>query len=193
MAALMAAAMFPLLATIAKIQDRMAPDAPHTLDGMTYMQYATYSDGDARDMDLSQDYRAIRWMQDNVKGSPPIVEGFTTQYRWGARFSIYTGLPSVLGWEWHQIQQRAVHPNDQIITRREQIRAFYETEDASSAASFLQTYQVEYIILGQLERGYYPGVGLEKFDALDGDLWAAVFRDGDTVIYEVMDETLGIE
>jgi hypothetical protein len=46
---------------------------------------------------------------------------------------------------------------------------------------------VRYIILGQQERGKYPGPGLDKFPAANGSLWKEVYRDGDTVIYEVLD------
>jgi len=56
----------------------MAPEAPHTLDGMTYMEYAIHAD-EGVEMDLSQDYNAIRWMQDNVTGSPVIVEAHLTE------------------------------------------------------------------------------------------------------------------
>ena len=68
------------------------------------MNYAQHFDGQM--MDLSEDYRAIRWMQDNVQGSPVIVEANCTEYRWCTRFTIYTGLPGVVGWNWHQRQQR---------------------------------------------------------------------------------------
>ncbi len=44
------------MATTAKIKDRMAEDAPHTLDGMAFMPYATYND-EWGTMDLSEDYR----------------------------------------------------------------------------------------------------------------------------------------
>jgi len=184
------AAMYPLRATAAKWNDRMIPTAPRTLDGMTYMQYATYSDGsndqNYREMDLSQDYRAIRWMQANVPGSPVIVEANTPEYRhWGTRFTIYTGLPGVVGWNWHQRQQRAITPEDWITSRIDQIHDFYRTTDREQAQEFLTSYNVQYIILGQLERIWYDGPGLEKFTSLEGDLWEKVYEEGQTVIYRV--------
>ena len=49
-------------------------------------------------------------MQDNVQGSPVIVEAAPAgvQYAWMGRISIYTGLPDVVGWEWHEEQQRVL-------------------------------------------------------------------------------------
>jgi YYY domain-containing protein len=179
------AALYPLMATMAKIQDRMTSLAPHTLDGMAYMRYAEYAD-DWGIMDLSQDYRAIRWMQENVLGSPVIVEAnLRNLYRWGSRFSIYTGLPGVVGWEWHQQQQRAVLPGNWVSDRIAEVDNFYQTTDLQQALDFLRKYNVRYIILGQQERGHYPGEGLNKFEAANGMLWKDVYRDGDTVIYEV--------
>ncbi len=139
-------------------------------------------------MDLSQDYRAIRWMQENVQGSPVIVEAnLRDLYRWGSRFSIYTGLPGVVGWEWHQQQQRAVLPGNWVSDRIAEIDNFYTGTDLAAARDFLRKYNVRYIILGQQERGKYPGPGLDKFPAADGSLWRSVYQDGDTVIYEVID------
>ena len=181
------AALYTLMGGMAKIKDRIAPQAPHTLDGMTYMDYATYADTWGQ-MGLSQDYRAIRWMQENVQGSPVIVEAnLRDLYRWGSRFSIYTGLPAVTGWEWHQQQQRAVVPGNRVSARIQEIDDFYLTQDLELARSFLQKYGVKYIILGQQERGKYPGPGLEKFPAAEGVLWREVYREADTVIYEVVD------
>lgn len=180
------AALYPIMATAAKIDDRMSEAAPHTLDGMAFMPYSVYTD-EWGPMDLGQDYRAIRWMQDNVKGSPVIVEAnLRNLYRWGSRFSIYTGLPGVVGWEWHQQQQRAVIPAVWISDRIREVDEFYLTEDLGAAVEFLRKYQVRYIIVGQQERGHYPGPGLDKFEAADGVFWLEVYRDGDTVIYEVI-------
>jgi uncharacterized membrane protein len=83
---------------------------------MVYMDFAHYDW--KGDMDLSQDYRAIRWMEQNVQGSPVIVEAnLRDLYRWGSRFTIYPGLPGVVGWEWHQQQQRALLPGDWVSNR----------------------------------------------------------------------------
>jgi YYY domain-containing protein len=178
------AAMFTLLAGADKIRDRMSRSAPHGLDGMTYMMTSTYSD-EGVDMDLEQDYQAIRWMQDNVEGSPVIVEANTVEYRWGSRFTIYTGLPGVVGWNWHQRQQRAITPSEWVTNRVEEIGTFYRTDSRAWTVDFLQRYNVRYIIVGQLEKAYYSGVGLDKFSAWNGDLWQEVYRDRDTVIYQV--------
>ncbi len=193
------AALFTLYGSMAKIKDRWEAAAPHTLDGMAYMPFATYiedypsgysSDPNAPttlEMDLSQDYRAIRWMQENVPGSPVIVEANSRNlYRWYSRFTIYTGLPGVLGWEWHQQQQRALNPPEWVTKRVFDINQFYTTVDTDVTKQFLNLYQVKYIVVGQLEEVTYAGQGLDKFPAFNGILWNEVYRDEDTVIYKVI-------
>jgi len=179
--------LYPMTATLAKIRDRMAPDAPRTLDGMTYMQYATHHDEGA-EMDLSQDYAAIRWMQDNIDGSPVIVEAHLTEYRWGTRYTIYTGLPGVVGWNWHQRQQRTLLPDNWVWDRVNGIGEFYETTNLDTAVDFLKRYDVSFIVVGQLERAKYSPESIQKFEENNSLLWNEVFRDGDTVIYEVIRE-----
>ncbi len=193
------AALFTLYGSMAKIKDRWVPNAPHTLDGMAYMPFASYYESypTVREttplgqtgitMDLSQDYRAIRWMQENIQGSPVIVEANSRNlYHWYTRFSINTGLPGVVGWEWHEQQQRAVNPPDWVTKRIIDIDLFYTTVDTDITKQFLNLYAVKYIVLGQLEQVTYPGPGLDKFQAFNGVLWNEVYRDANTVIYEVM-------
>ena len=179
-----AAALYPLLGTTARIKDRMTDGVPLTLDGMAYMEYAEYDDLGSR-MDLSQDYEAIRWLQDNVIGSPVIIEGNMVEYHWGTRNTIYTGLPNVVGWNWHQRQQRATAPEDLIQGRISDVNEFYLTTDPERAKQILETYGVQYIIVGQLEQALYPEEGLQKLDSQEGLLWREVFRIDDTVIYHV--------
>src|SRR5690606_33612131 len=148
------AALFLLLGVTAKIRDRMAEGSPYTLDGMAYMQNAVYYEAD-RVLMLSEDYAAIRWMQDHVSGSPVIMEGYVSEYRWGARYSIYTGLPAVLGWNHHQRQQREFVPGNDVWGRMGDVNLFYETTDLAQAEDLLAKYAVRYIVVGQMEQAVY--------------------------------------
>jgi len=143
--------LYPLVATAEKIDDRMSAAAPNSLDGMVYMQSSTYFD-EGVNMNLDEDYQAIRWIQENVSGSPVIVEANTVEYRWGSRYSIYTGLPGVVGWNWHQRQQRAVVPSTWITNRVEEVNNFYLSNNIIETKEFLAKYNVSYIVVGQLEK-----------------------------------------
>jgi len=186
---LASAALFTVMGTMDKIQDRMAVEAPYTLNGMDYMQYATYYDLGA-EMTLIEDYQAIQWMQENIEGSPVILEGQAYEYRWGNRYTIYTGLPGVVGWNWHQRQQRAILRSNIVQERVDAVNAFYLTEDSRYVIDFIEKYDIEYIVLGQLEKIFYPGAGLDKFDAYEGQLWERVYQIGETDIYKVLDEAI---
>ena len=178
------AALFTISGTTGKMRDRWIAEAPRTLDSMTFMQYALYDDYGQR-LVLSEDYRAIRWMQDNIEGSPVIVEANCPEYRWCTRMTVYTGLPGVVGWNWHQRQQR-VFTSTWVEERVAAVGNFYNGIDVLSARDFLETYNVSYIVVGQLERAAYTPEGIAKFERFDGELWQEVYRDGNTAIYEVI-------
>ncbi len=151
------AALYPLTATPAKIEDRMASNAPHSLDGMLYMEYATQAELGVA-FPTNEDYQAIQWMQQHVTGTPVIVEANIPEYRWGTRFTIYTGLPGVVGWNWHQRQQRVATGEEQVTDRVLEVTAFYMTRSLDEARSFLDKYHVGYIVWGRLEQIYYGDV-----------------------------------
>ena len=177
--------LYPVTATMDKVTDRISDDVPLTLDGMEFMQSALYPSNGV-EMDLNQDYQAIKWMQMNVEASPVIVEANVPEYQWGNRFTIYTGLPGVVGWNWHQRQQRAILPSNWVTDRIDEIQKFYITTNMEEALSFLRKYQIKYIIVGQLEKINYPGVGLQKFDDFNGIYWEKMYELGDTKIFSVI-------
>ena len=156
---------------------------PPTLDGMAYMRAAEYNDPNGA-IDLSADYDAIRWLQQNVQGSPVVLEGLTPNYRWGGRVSVYTGLPSVVGWQWHQEQQRWGY-REFVGERARDVDRIYSTPDAAEALSLMRKYGVEYVYLGRLERLYYPDHGLAKFDADMADALEEVYRTDQVRIYRL--------
>ncbi len=188
------AALYPIFAIPAKLADRYVSTAPRGLDGMAYMATATRTEGkqnQVNDFPLVDDMQAIKWMQDHVKGSPVIIEGTTggDLYLWGNRFSIYTGLPAVVGWQWHERQQRAAL-NDRIVYDRDaDLDTFYSTPDIQQALVMIRRYNAKYVILGMLEKSYYNPAGLPKFDEMvqNGFLRIAYQNTG-TTVYEVNDQ-----
>lgn len=177
---------YPVMATPVRAKARFEP-IPATIDGTTYMDRALYNDQNVA-MELRWDKEAIQWLEDNVQGSPVIVEGITPLYRWGGRVSVYTGLPAVIGWDHHQKQQRgdyAGRPSG-VDQRRHDVDAFYRTGDASEAQAFLRRYGVKYVYVGQLERVYYAPSGLTKFDLLAAQgVLRLAYENAQVRVYEV--------
>jgi YYY domain-containing protein len=176
----------------ARASDRMAAEIGLTLDGMAFAQHAVIHDGPENDLEeipLLGDYYAIRWMQKNVQGSPVIVEGLgRREYLWANRISIYTGLPAVVGWRWHQAQQRAGVGGEMVNWRRDDVNTFYDTTSVEKAEEVLERYGVRYIYVGAYERAYYDPAGLGKFVRMvDQGLLRMVYDAAGVTIYEVAD------
>ena len=55
------------------------------------------------------------------------------------------------------------------------------------AAEVLQRYGVEYIVVGELERLYYPAPGLDKFDTMADQGVVKVYSNAQVDIYRVED------
>ena len=70
------------------------------------------------------------------------------------RVSAMTGQPTVVGWAAHQWLWR----NDPAMPNRraEDVRLFYTTDDTALRCAIAQRYRVRYVVLGQVERGFYP-------------------------------------
>ena len=181
----MSVILYPIFASADKITDRISNTVPITLDGMDYMRYTSYTENN-QVMDLNQDYELIRWMQDNIKGTPIIIEANVPEYRWGNRITIYTGLPGVIGWNWHQRQQRAINPSDWIFKRVEDVKTFYSTTDISVAEELVEKYKVDYIVIGQLERIIYPREGIDKFFINANSFLELIYSSEDTNLFMVV-------
>lgn len=196
------AALYPLMATQGKAVFRLGSGTPITLDGLAYMNYANYSEVVDRlvidqveqpvyePISMRDDYRLIRWLQENIVGSPVIIEAqsYLLLYQWGGRISINTGLPSVVGWDYHQTQQRSLGNMPQLVRQRvANVNAFYTTPIVAEAANILHHYGVGYVIVGALERARYQSSGgLEKFDQMAAmGLLRVVYQEGISTVYQV--------
>lgn len=177
--------LYPVLATRAKVNDRYVANSPPGLNGMDYMQDATYTENN-QNVELDTDRAAIQWLRENVQGSPVILEANGPLYHWTSRVSIHTGLPTVIGWDWHQKQQRSIIDGAIIDNRINDVRLMYTTTSVPDALRLLNRYQVSYIYVGQLERATYGPNGLGKFDTMVqvGQL-ALVYDQNHVKIYRV--------
>ena len=181
-----ASLIYTALGSRERVDDRFAP-IPAGLDGTAYMLTAVHYERDQA-IELKWDHEAIRWLQDNVQGSPVVLEAHMEQYRWGSRSAKYTGLPTVLGWPWHQYQQRSDYGSG-IQERAADIRRTYETNDVEESLRLLRKYDVSYVVVGDLERVVYDRQGLEKFKLMEArGVVRLVFENPGTSIYEVNQE-----
>jgi uncharacterized membrane protein len=138
-----------------------------TLDGTAYMANHNLDD-----------HTAIRWLNENVEGAPVILEATGGSYSYYARVSSQTGLPTLLGWDFHEVQWRGT--GEEGNKRKPDIETIYGSLDAQAALTLMDKYDIEYVYVGPLERGHYPPSALNKFDYI----MDVVYQQGEVTIYQ---------
>ena len=126
-----------------------------------------------------QDAAAIDWLNENVTGSPVILEACGDSYSDYERVSAMTGLPCVLGWYVHEWLWRG--DTQDLNERKADVEAIYTAQDEKTAGRLLDKYQVKYIYVGTLEREAYGVLD----DTLLKSLGTVVFEENDTYIVEI--------
>ncbi|MBI2862249.1 MAG: hypothetical protein HYX89_05475, partial [Chloroflexi bacterium] len=177
--------LYPVAATAARTNDRFDRFGP-TDDGAAYMSRAVWID--KTPMELRWDADAIQWLLENVSGSPVILEANGRLYSWFSRVSVYTGLPTVVGWDWHQRQQRGQVVPGVVERRLADVQTLYSDPSPSKALQLLGKYRVQYIYVGDLERAYYPAPGLAKFDQMVGSTLDIAYTNDHVKIYRVREQ-----
>lgn len=135
----------PLLYTTIGIQGhygRLHPFHYKGLDGLAFLE--TYRPGDAE---------AVRWLNAHVDDPRVILEANGLSYTDFGRMSMATGLPTVLGWYVHEWLWRG--DTVEVDRRAADIASAYESDNAATTREILRKYQVEYIIVGELERNRF--------------------------------------
>ncbi len=116
----------------------------------------------------------ILWLKSAPDGI--VAEAVGNAYSNYARISIYTGLPTVLGWGNHEGQWRDTALQG---SRKDDIQILYTTSDWVTTQEIINRYNIRYMFVGNLERSTYP-VNEEKFNRF----LKPVFQQGSVTIYE---------
>ena len=121
------------------------------------------------------DVAAIEWLRERTPGDAVVLEATGDDYSaFGhARFSVYTGRPTVMGWEGHEAQFGQEPGN-----RRAEVEAAYTDRSGAVAGALLRRYGVDYVVVGPLERADYGDAGVAKWDRLGERVFE---RDGTTI------------
>jgi uncharacterized membrane protein len=129
------------------------------------------------------EYEAIRWLQENVEGTPVVLEAVGGDYTTLARVSARTGLPTVLGWPEHEQRWRGSWEPQE--GRQEDVERAYRTTSPDEAEAILAKYDVEYVYIGELEREVYGEQGLAKFAQLGDVAFDLALEDHHVIIYRI--------
>ncbi|OGR97556.1 MAG: hypothetical protein A2V88_15660 [Elusimicrobia bacterium RBG_16_66_12] len=135
------------------------------LDGLAAFRAANVSE-----------YEAIRWLRENVDGTPVILEAVGAPYTIFGRVSARTGLPTILGWPEHEYRwrgswepqggQRKTDGSWCPSFRCLDVEQIYKSTSMDEAKAMLAKYDVEYVYVGPFEKQAYGEAGMAKFAEL---------------------------
>ncbi len=156
---------YPVLATIGKSGGFKGEP---NLDGEAYVKNQH-----------PQEYMAILWFR-NITGQPVVLQAPGELYKWNTYITTFTGLPTVMGWYWHELDWR--YPQrEEIDARWSDVNRMYTSSNLIEVSSLLRKYNVSYIYFGEAELKRYSSPRLfeshpERFEK--------VFEYGDIVVYK---------
>ena len=130
--------------------------------------------------DYVEDVGAIKWLKENIEGSPVVLEANGDSYSEYERVSAMTGLPTVMGWYVHEWLWR----NDvaDLNEKSGEIETIYTSTDTARIQELIEKYDISYIFVGSCEREKYGenlnNAGLESLGEI-------VYQDQDYETYIV--------
>ncbi len=125
------------------------------------------------EVDFPADAAAIRWLRENIQGSPVVLEANGLSYTEYERVSAMTGLPTILGWYTHEQLWRGNNVED-LNEKSAEVQEIYTSTDEQRVRSLLEKYDVSYIFVGSTEWDKY---GSSLNEDLLQSLGTVVFQD----------------
>lgn len=149
------------------------PPLGWTLDGASYLERQN-----------PDEQAAVRWLRSAPDGV--VAEAVGGSYSGYGRIAMLSGLPTVLGWDFHEVQWGR---GDLVPARKTDIERLYCTRSPEEAQAILAQYDIRYVVVGGLERlTYQPGQGNCAAGLNEGRLQNEldlVFQQGEAAIYAV--------
>ncbi len=113
--------------------------------------------------DYPGEYQAIVWLWGNAEKDSRILEAIGSDYDAAtSRVSAATGIPTLLGWQGHEIQWRGT--SNPLAGRAELVEAMYTAREGSELLDALSLHEIDYVILGHQERMKYGEEAGALFD-----------------------------
>ena len=128
------------------------------LDATAFMETENYAD-----------YEATNWLNENIEGTPVVLEANGDSYTFYERVSTITGLPTVLGWRTHEWLWQSDGSGEfpAIASEREEaVRNIYTSQDINQVKELIEEYDVEYIYIGKCEYEKFPEMNVDLLKSL---------------------------
>ena len=122
---------------------------------------------------FEDDRAALEWLQENIAGTPVVLEANGDSYSKYQRVSSITGLPTVMGWYVHEWLWR--NDTDAQKVRAADIKTIYTSTDRAEVEALIEKYDIQYIYIGSLEREKFPELNLELLQ----EMGEVAFADGE--------------
>jgi YYY domain-containing protein len=150
------------------------PTSGFTLDGTAHLDRGNPDENAAMD-----------WLRAAPLGV--VAEAVGGSYSAYARMAVNSGQPTVLGWDFHEMQWRG--GTAEMGSRQADIELLYCTSDWSRADEILNQYNIRYIVVGAMERiAYDEGTAACPIGIIEGKFirhLTPAFIQGGVTIYEV--------
>jgi uncharacterized membrane protein len=157
---------YPILATSTITRGFNAEDGPR-LDGAAHLARTA-----------PDDYAAIQWINAGLpRGVIAEAARSGSSYSGYGRIATHTGLPAVLGWDFHEWQWRGSWAEQG--TRVQDLATLYLTRDWNEARVIMERYNIDYVYVGPLEASTYQPLAVTKF----GLFLKKIYDNGAVVIY----------
>ncbi|HSX39938.1 MAG TPA: DUF2298 domain-containing protein, partial [Candidatus Saccharimonadales bacterium] len=112
------------------------------LDGSSYLT----------EQDPQEKY-LVDYINKNIIGQPVILEAVGNSYTMESLVSSYTGLPTIVGWNQHELGWRDNWPD--IANRMGDVQKLYTSDSVQEINDLIDKYKIKYAIITKLEKTNY--------------------------------------